>query len=154
MASDGRRRSVDTARAQVAAIINAKPKDIVWTSGATESDDLAIMGVSEFYKEKGNARRHAGDEHKAVLATCRHPRAHGQGDRHVPSGRQDRHDRSGTIFGKHQDRTVLVSIMFVNNEVGTIPADRRDREICRERGVCSIATPPGAQSLLPIDVMR
>jgi len=145
-------KAVDTARAQVAALINAKPKDIVWTSGATESDDLAIMGVAEFYKEKGNHIVTQVTEHKAVLDTCRHLERTGKATvTYLPV------DTTGMISVDDlrkaiTDKTVLVSIMFVNNEVGTIQPIAEIGKICRERGVLFHCDAVQGASLLPIDV--
>ena len=145
-------KAVDTARAQVAALINAKPKDIVWTSGATESDDLAIMGVAEFYKEKGNHIVTQVTEHKAVLDTCRHLERTGKATvTYLPV------DTTGMISVDDlrkaiTDKTVLVSIMFVNNEVGTIQPVAEIGKICRERGVLFHCDTTQGASLLPIDV--
>ena len=144
--------AVDTARAQVAALINAKPKDIVWTSGATESDDLAIMGVAEFYKEKGTHIVTQVTEHKAVLDTCRHLERTGKATvTYLPvdkTGMIDLDDLRKAIT----DKTVLVSIMFVNNEVGTIQPIGEIGKICRERGVLFHCDAVQGASLLPIDV--
>jgi cysteine desulfurase len=145
-------KAVDTARAQVAALINAKPKDIVWTSGATESDDLAIMGVAEFYKDKGNHIVTQVTEHKAVLDTCRHLERTGKATiTYLPV------DKTGMIRlddlrSAITDKTVLVSIMFVNNEVGTIQPIGEIGKICRERGVLFHTDAVQGASLLPIDV--
>jgi cysteine desulfurase len=145
-------RAVDAARAQVAALINAKPKDLVWTSGATESDDLAIMGVAEFYKDRGNHIITQVTEHKAVLDTCRHLERTGKATvTYLPV------DRTGMIGlddlrSAITDKTLLVSIMFVNNEVGTIQPIAEIGKICRERGVLFHCDAVQGASLLPIDV--
>jgi cysteine desulfurase len=145
-------KAVDTARAQVAALINAKPKDIVWTSGATESDDLAILGVAEFYREKGNHIITQVTEHKAVLDTCRYLERTGKATvTYLPV------DKTGMIRlddlrNAITDKTILVSIMFVNNEVGTIQPVAEIGKICRERGVLYHCDAVQGASLLPIDV--
>jgi len=144
--------AVDVARAQVARLINAKPKDIVWTSGATESDNLAIQGVVEFYKEKGTHVITQVTEHKAVLDTCRHLERTGKATvTYLPV------DKFGMIDLEQlraaiTDQTVLVSIMFVNNEVGTIQPIAEIGKICRERGVLFHCDAVQGASLLPIDV--
>jgi cysteine desulfurase len=144
--------AVDTARQQVARLINAKPKDIVWTSGATESDNLAIQGVVEFYKDKGNHVITQGTEHKAVLDTCRHLERTGKAMvTYLPVdkyGMIDLDDLRKAIT----DKTVLVSIMFVNNEIGTIQPIGEIGKICRERGVLFHCDAVQGASLLPIDV--
>ncbi len=145
-------KAVDTARAQVAALINAKPKDIVWTSGATESDDLAIMGVAEFYKEKGTHIVTQVTEHKAVLDTCRHlERTSKATVTYLPVDKTGMIDLDG-LRNAITDKTVLVSIMFVNNEVGTIQPIAEIGKICRERGVLFHCDAVQGASLLPIDV--
>src|SRR6185436_9634210 len=145
-------KAVDTARAQVAALINAKPKDIVWTSGATESDDLAIMGVAEFYKEKGTHIVTQATEHKAVLDTCRHLERTGKATvTYLPVDKTGMIDLDG-LRNAITDKTVLVSIMFVNNEVGTIQPIAEIGKICRERGVLFHCDAVQGASLLPIDV--
>jgi len=145
-------KAVDLARSQVAALINAKPKDIVWTSGATESDDLAILGVAEFYREKGNHIITQVTEHKAVLDTCRYLERTGKATvTYLPV------DTTGMIRlddlrNAITDKTILVSIMFVNNEVGTIQPIAEIGKICRERGVLYHCDAVQGASLLPIDV--
>jgi len=145
-------KAVDLARSQVAALINAKPKDIVWTSGATESDDLAILGVTEFYREKGNHIITQVTEHKAVLDTCRYLERTGKATvTYLPV------DTTGMIRlddlrNAITDKTILVSIMFVNNEVGTIQPIAEIGKICRERGVLYHCDAVQGASLLPIDV--
>src|SRR5262245_45388237 len=113
-------KAVEAAREQVARLVNAKPKDVVWTSGATESDNLAIQGVAEFYKEKGNHIVTQVTEHKAVLDTCRHLERTGKATvTYLPVDKYGRIDLD-QLRDRITEKTVLVSIMFVNNEVGTI----------------------------------
>src|SRR5262245_19535091 len=113
-------RAVEGAREEIARLINAKAKDIVLTSGATESDNLAIKGVVEFYRDKGNHVVTAVTEHKAVLDTCRSLERKGLATvTYLPV------DRYGMVAPEQvaraiTDKTVLVSIMFANNEVGTV----------------------------------
>src|SRR5258706_8027396 len=144
--------AVDTARAQVARLVNAKPKDIVWTSGATESDNLAIQGAVEFYKEKGTHVVTQVTEHKAVLDTCRHLERTGKATvTYLPVDRYGMIDLD-ELRKAITDKTVLVSIMFVNNEVGTIQPVAEIGKICRERGVLFHCDAVQGASLLPIDV--
>jgi cysteine desulfurase len=144
--------AVDVARAQVARLINAKPKDIVWTSGATESDNLAIQGVVEFYKEKGTHVITQVTEHKAVLDTCRHLERTGKATvTYLPVDKLGMIDLE-QLRAAITDQTVLVSIMFVNNEVGTIQPVAEIGKICRERGVLFHCDAVQGASLLPIDV--
>ena len=109
-------KAVDTGRAQVAELIGAKPKEILFLSGATEADNLAIRGVIEFYKDKGNHIVTQVTEHKAVLDTCRALEREGKAEvTYLPVdeyGRVDPDDVRRAI----RDETVLVSIMYANNE--------------------------------------
>ncbi|HXJ36482.1 MAG TPA: IscS subfamily cysteine desulfurase [Candidatus Eisenbacteria bacterium] len=145
-------KAVETAREQVARLVGAKAKDIVWTSGATESDNLAIQGVVEFYKDKGTHVVTQVTEHKAVLDTCRHLERTGRATvTYLPVdkyGMIDLDDLRKAIT----DKTVLVSIMFANNEVGTIQPVAEIGKICRERGVLFHCDAVQGASLLPIDV--
>ena len=144
--------AVDVARAQVARLVNAKPKDIVWTSGATESDNLAVQGVVEFYKDKGNHVITQVTEHKAVLDTCRHLERTGKATvTYLPVDKYGMIDLD-RLRDAITDKTVLVSIMFVNNEVGTIQPIAEIGKICRERGVLFHCDAVQGASLLPIDV--
>jgi len=145
-------KAVDTAREQVARLVGAKPKDVVWTSGATESDNLAIQGAVEFYKEKGNHVVTQATEHKAVLDTCRHLERTGKAAvTYLPV------DKYGVIDLEQlraaiTDKTVLVSIMFANNEVGTVQPIAEIGRICRERGVLFHCDAVQGACVLPIDV--
>jgi len=145
-------KAVDVAREQVARLVGAKAKDVVWTSGATESDNLAIQGVVEFYKEKGNHVVTQVTEHKAVLDTCRHLERTGKATvTYLPvdkAGMIDLDDLRKAIT----DKTVLVPIMFVNNEVGTIQPVAEIGRICRERGALFHCDAVQGASLLPLDV--
>jgi cysteine desulfurase len=145
-------KAADLAREQVARLVGAKSKDIVWTSGATESDNLAIQGVVEFYKDRGNHVITQVTEHKAVLDTCRYLERTGKATvTYLPvdkTGMIDLDDLRKAIT----DKTVLVSIMFVNNEVGTIQPVAEIGRLCRERGVLFHTDAVQGASLLPIDV--
>ena len=127
-------KAVDAAREQIARLINAKSKDMVFTSGATESDNLAIKGVVEFYKDKGNHVVTAVTEHKAVLDTCRMLERKGLATvTYLPVDRYGMVDPDA-VRRAITDETVLVSIMYANNEVGTInPIGEIGRASCRER---------------------
>jgi len=116
--------AVDVARQQVAALINADPKEIVWTSGATESNNLAIKGAVHFYQRKGKHIITCKTEHKAVLDTCR------QLEREGFEVTYPRSETNGMIDlakleAAMRDDTILVSIMHVNNEIGVIQDNRR-----------------------------
>src|SRR5579872_2463685 len=111
--------AVENARAQIAKLINASPKEIVFTSGATESDNLAIKGVAEMYREKGNHIITAVTEHKAVLDTCKRLEKYGYRVTYLPvqkDGLIDLDDLKRAM----DDKTILVTIMAANNEIGVL----------------------------------
>jgi cysteine desulfurase len=145
-------KGVDTGREQVARLINAKSKDVVFTSGATESDNLAIKGVVEFYREKGNHVVTAVTEHKAVLDTCKALERKGVATvTYLPvdtSGRVDPDDVRRAIT----DKTVLVSIMLANNEIGTINPIGEIGRITREKGVLFHTDAVQGVGKIPVDV--
>jgi cysteine desulfurase len=127
--------AVDYAREQVAKLIGARSeKEIVFTSGATESDNLAIKGVAHFYKSKGNHIITAKTEHKAVLDTCKRLERNGYEVTYLQpdtDGRISPEDVKKAIT----DKTILVSLMLVNNEIGTMHPIREIGEVTREAGV-------------------
>jgi cysteine desulfurase len=127
--------AVDHARERIAALIGAKdPKEIVFTSGATESDNLALKGVAEFYKDKGNHLITTVTEHKAVLDTCKRLEKEGYEVTYLgvaKDGRVDPEDVRKAIT----DKTILVSVMLANNEIGTVQPIEAIGKITRERGV-------------------
>jgi cysteine desulfurase len=126
--------AVDVARKQVAELIGATAKEIVFTSGATESDNLAIKGAALMYREKGNHIITAVTEHKAVIDTCKHLEKDGFEVTYLPVRRDGLVDLD-RLRAAITDRTILVSIMAANNEVGVLqPIDEIGR-ITRERGV-------------------
>ncbi len=126
--------AVEEAREQVARLVNADPKEIVWTSGATESDNLAITGAARFHQGKGKHLITMTTEHKAVLDTMRNLEREGFVVSYLdpePSGLLDLEKFSASI----RPDTVLASIMHVNNEIGVIQDIQAIGRICRERGV-------------------
>ncbi len=126
--------AVEEARKQVANLVGANPKEIIFTSGATESDNLAIKGAAHFYKKKGNHIVTCKTEHKAVLDTCRHLEREGYEVTYLdpePNGLLDLNKFEQTL----RDDTILVSIMHVNNEIGVIQDIAAIGEICRDRKV-------------------
>ncbi len=127
--------AVDKARASIAAIIGAKPKEIIFTSGATESDNLAIKGGVEFYKEKGSHVITCVTEHKAVLDSCRALERQGRATVTYlpvdPYGMVDPDDVRKAIT----DGTVLITIMWANNEIGTIHPVAEIGRIAKEKGI-------------------
>ncbi|MCH1919793.1 IscS subfamily cysteine desulfurase [Shewanella sp. A3A] len=126
--------AVDIARNQIADLINADPREIVFTSGATESDNLAIKGVANFYQKKGKHIITCKTEHKAVLDTCRHLERDGFEVTYLDP------DSNGLIpleriENAMRDDTTLVSIMLVNNEIGVIQDINAIGELCRSKGI-------------------
>lgn len=143
--------AVDKARAQVAALIGASPKEIVFTSGATESDNLAVKGVAHQYREKGNHIITTTIEHKAVIDSCKALEREGFDVTYLPV------DKTGLINLEElkaaiTDKTTLVSIMWANNEIGTIQPIEEIGKICRERGVIFHCDAVQAIGKLPLDV--
>ena len=126
--------AVEQARKDVAALINANPKEIVWTSGATESDNLAIKGVAHFYHKKGKHIITSKTEHKAVLDTCRQLEREGFEVTYLDPETNGLIDLD-KLKAAMRDDTILVSIMHVNNEIGVINDITAIGEITRERGI-------------------
>ena len=125
--------AVEEARSHVANLVNCDPREIVWTSGATEADNLAIKGVARFYKSKGNHIITSKIEHKAVLDPCRQLEREGFEVTYLDP------DESGVITPDSvksaiQDNTVLVSIMHINNELGTVNDIEKIGEVTRKCG--------------------
>ncbi len=126
--------AVKKARKQVADLVHADPREIVWTSGATESDNLAIKGIAHFYKKKGNHVITLKTEHKAVLDTCRQLEREGYEVTYLdpmPNGLLDINVLKDTI----REDTILVSIMHVNNEIGVIQDIEAIGNVCREHKI-------------------
>jgi cysteine desulfurase len=126
--------AVEQARADVAQLINANPKEIIWTSGATESDNLAIKGAAHFYKKKGKHIVTLKTEHKAVLDTCRQLEREGYEVTYLdpePNGLLDLEKFTAAL----RDDTIVASIMHVNNEIGVIQDIAAIGDICRERKI-------------------
>ena len=126
--------AVEEARANVAALVNADPREIIWTSGATESDNLAIKGAAHFYQKQGKHIVTLKTEHKAVLDSCRQLEREGFEVTYLdpePTGLLDLDKFKSAL----RDDTVLVSVMHVNNEIGVIQDIAAIGEICRERKI-------------------
>lgn len=126
--------AVENARKQVAELIGVSPKEVVFTSGATESDNLAIKGVAEHYRERGNHIVTVITEHKAVLDSCKRLEKYGFKVTYLPV------DSEGLISPDDvgaaiTDKTILVSVMMANNEIGVIQAIAEIGKICKEREV-------------------
>lgn len=143
--------AVEKSRAQIAALINADPKEIIFTSGATESNNLALRGIAGFYGHKKNHIITSVIEHKCILDTCRHLQQQGFEITYLPvsaKGLIDPQDVQNSI----KDTTCMVSIMAVNNEIGVIQPIAEIGEICRERGVFFHTDAAQAVGKMPIDV--
>ena len=147
------KRVVETAREQVAALINADPKEIIWTSGATESDNLAIKGAAAFYQRKGKHIITMSTEHKAVLDTCGYLETQGYEVTYLDpdtNGLLDLQPLSDAI----RDDTLLVSIMQVNNETGVIQDLARIADIVKSKGVLLHMDAAQSMGKLEIDVKK
>jgi cysteine desulfurase len=143
--------AVRAARVQVAALIGADPKEIVFTSGATEADNLALKGVAAMYRPRGDHLVTAATEHHAVLDPCRRLEREGFRVTVLPVDRYGRvsADQAAAAL---TDRTVLVSVMAANNEVGTLQPIRAIGRMCKERGVLFHCDAVQAAGTLPLDV--
>ncbi len=126
--------AVDLARQQVADLVNADPREIVWTSGATEADNLAIKGAAHFYKKKGNHVITVKTEHKAVLDTCRQLEREGFEVTYLDPEENGLIDLE-KLKAATTDQTILISVMHVNNEIGVIQDIEAIGEFTRERGI-------------------
>jgi cysteine desulfurase len=143
--------AVEQAREQVAAIIGADAKEVIFTSGATESNNLAIKGVASFYKDKKNHVITCVTEHKCVLDSCRHLELEGFEITYLPvqnNGLIDLNELKAAIT----EKTAIVSIMAVNNEIGVIQPLAEIGAICRERGVFFHTDAAQAVGKIPLDV--
>ena len=126
--------AVEIARRHVADLINADPREIVWTSGATESDNLAIKGVAQFYQSKGKHIITSKVEHKAVLDTCRQLEREGFEVTYLEPG-EDGYVSPEQLADAIREDTTIVSLMHVNNEIGVVNDIAALGEVCRERKV-------------------
>ena len=145
--------AVEAARERVAKLIGANPKEIIFTSGATEGDNLAIKGVAEMYKEKGNHIITAVTEHKAVLDTCKRLEKYGFRVTYLPvhkDGLIDLDELKRAI----DDKTILVTIMAANNEIGVLQPITEIGKLCRERGVIFHTDAAQAIGKIPVDVNK
>lgn len=145
--------AVENAREEVARLVNADAKEIVWTSGATESDNLAIKGAAHFYSGKGKHIVTVKTEHKAVLDTCRELEREGFEVTYLDV------QENGLIDLDHfksilRPDTILVSVMFVNNEIGVIQPIAEIGEICREKGIVFHVDAAQATGKVDIDLAK
>jgi cysteine desulfurase len=143
--------AVEQARKQVAELIGANPKEVIFTSGATESNNLAIKGVAEMYREKGNHIITCVIEHKAVIDTCKKLEKQGARVTYLPvqkDGRIDLDDLRAAIT----DKTVLISIMTANNEIGVLQPVAEIGAIAKEKGILFHTDAVQAAGKVPFDV--
>ncbi|MDO6497686.1 IscS subfamily cysteine desulfurase [Photobacterium sanguinicancri] len=145
--------AVDNAREQIADLLNADPREIVITSGATESDNLAIKGVAHFYHKKGKHIITCKTEHKAVLDPCRQLEREGFEVTYLDPEENGLIDMAKLRDALRED-TVLVSIMHVNNEIGVIQDITAIGELCRERKIVFHVDAAQSAGKLPIDVQE
>jgi cysteine desulfurase len=151
--------AVETARGEVARLIGADPREIIWTSGATESDNLALKGAAQFYKTRGKHLITVKTEHKAVLDTMRELERQGFEVTYLPVQPDGLLDL-GLLKDSMRPDTILVSVMLVNNEIGVIQDVATIGALCRERGIvfhCDAAQATGKVDIdlskLPVDLM-
>jgi cysteine desulfurase len=143
--------AVDHARKQIADLIGATPKEIVFTSGATESNNLAIKGIAEMYAERGNHIITQAIEHKAVLDTCKRLEKNGVRVTYLPvktDGRIDLDQLRDAIT----DKTILISIMYANNEIGAVQPMAEIAKIAKEKGVLFHSDAVQAVGKIPVNV--
>jgi cysteine desulfurase len=143
--------AVENAREQIAKLIGATAKEIIFTSGATESNNLAIKGIAEMYKERGNHIITQATEHKAVLDTCKRLEKYGYRVTYLPvkaDGLIDIEDLKRAM----DDKTILVSIMMANNEIGVVQPVAEIGKLCHERGILFHTDGVQAAGKIPIDV--
>ncbi|MBK5913329.1 IscS subfamily cysteine desulfurase [Rhodocyclus purpureus] len=145
--------AVEEARAQVAALVNADPREIVWTSGATESNNLALKGAAQFYKGKGKHIITVKTEHKAVLDTVRELERQGFTATYLDVKENGLVDLDAFRAAIQPD-TIVASVMFVNNEIGVIQPIAEIGAICRERGIVFHVDAAQATGKVEIDLAK
>jgi len=145
--------AVDYAREQVAKLIGADPKEIIFTSGATEADNLAIKGVFEMYASKGNHIITCNIEHKAVLDTCKHIEKEGGEVTYLkvnPEGLIDMKELEAAI----KPTTILIAIMYANNEIGTVMPMKEISALAKKKGILVFSDATQAVGKIPVDVNK
>lgn len=145
--------AVEKARKQIAELIGATAKEIVFTSGATESNNLAIKGVAEMYAEKGNHIITAATEHKAILDTCKHLEKQGIRVTYLPVQQNGLVDLD-MLRDAITNKTILVSIMYANNEIGVVQPVAEIGKIAKERGVLFHTDGVQAAGKIPVNVIK
>lgn len=143
--------AVDIARSHIASLINTSEKEIIFTSGATESNNLALKGVAHFYKDKKNHIITVVTEHKCVLDACRHLEQEGFEVTYLPVQKNGLIDLN-VLKAAIKDSTLLVSVMVVNNEIGVIQPVEQIGRLCREKGVFFHCDAAQAFGKIPLDV--
>ena len=147
---------VEKAREQIARLIGATAKEIVFTSGATESTNLAIKGVAEMYKERGNHIITQVTEHKATLDTCKRLEKSGYRVTYLPvlaDGLIEIEDLERAIVTEGPDKTILVSIMYANNEIGVIQPVQAIGKLCHDKGILFHCDAVQAVGKIPVNVL-
>jgi len=145
--------AVENARAQIARLINATPKEIIFTSGATESNNLALKGAAEMYREKGNHFITQVIEHKAVLDTCKRLEKYGYEVTYLPVGKDGRIDLDD-LRRAITPKTIIISIMYANNEIGVVQPIQEIGKIAKEKGILFHSDGVQALGKIPVDVQR
>ncbi len=143
--------AVTKARGQIADLIGANPKEIIFTSGATESDNLAVKGVAEMYAEKGNHIITAATEHKAILDTTKKLEKQGYRITYLPVMKDGLVDLD-MLRDSITDQTILITIMYANNEIGVVQPIREIGEIAKEKGVLFHSDAVQAVGKVPVNV--
>ena len=146
-------KATDLAREQVAALIGASGREIVWTSGATESDNLAIKGAAEFHKDRGRHIVTSAIEHKAVLDSCKRLEREGFDVTYLPVG-PDGLVTAESVRAAMTDKTILVSIMLANNEIGTVNPVEEIGAVVKEKGALFHIDAVQGTGKIPFDVER
>jgi cysteine desulfurase len=144
-------KAVDTAREQIAKLIGCTPKEIIFTSGATESNNLAIKGIAEMYREKGNHIITQVTEHKAVLDTCKKLERQGYDVTYLPV-ETDGLVSMEKLKAAITDKTILVTIMFANNEIGVVQPMEEIGKLCHEKGILFHTDAVQAVGKIPVNV--
>jgi len=145
--------AVEKARKQIADLIGATAKEIVFTSGATESNNLAIKGVAEMYGEKGNHIITAATEHKATLDTCKHLEKNGCRVTYLPVGQDGLIDLN-MLREAITDKTILITLMYANNEIGVLQPVAEIGKLAKEKGILFHTDGVQAVGKIPVDVNR
>lgn len=144
--------AVEKARKQIADLIGATPKEIVFTSGATESNNLALKGIAEMYAERGNHIITQATEHKAVLDTCKRLEKEGVRVTYLPV-KQDGLIDLDQLRDAITDKTILISIMYANNEIGVVQPVQEISKIAKEKGVLFHTDAVQAVGKIPVNVI-